>query len=344
VSATPEAVGALRAERVAPVAAARPIAIPVRAQAPALLRRFAGRLGREWLPRVAWTIDRTGRTGVVGIALLLAAGLFLFSTHREVAAEVLALRAALASAQGQARTVPANEVAGPASALRPLPLRTDMPATLRQLFGEATKARLAIDTGRYEVSETRGSRVVRYRIALPVTGPYPQIRAFIDATLAKMPALALSELALERRSISDGDVEAQIRLTVYTAASSQGSPPAIAAAAATDRVVAPTHATALFAQHSWTVLPPQPRLPPPPPPPPPPDPTAPPFPYAYVGSFAPEGEPSVFFLTRGDHVVDARVGDRLDGVYQLESAASGQLVFVYLPLNIRQNIVTGVTR
>jgi hypothetical protein len=40
-------------------------------------------------------------------------------------------------------------------------------------------------------------------------------------------------------------------------------------------------------------------------------------------------------------VIDARVGDRLDGVYQFESAASGQLVFVYLPLNVRQNLSAG---
>ena len=33
--------------------------------------------------------------------------------------------------------------------------------------------------------------------------------------------------------------------------------------------------------------------------------------------------------------------DRLDGVYQFESAAGGQLVFVYLPLDLRQTLATG---
>jgi hypothetical protein len=108
-----------------------------------------------------------------------------------------------------------------------------------------------------------------------------------------------------------------------------------------DRVVAPRHAAALFARHSWYVAPPP--LPPAPPqaPPPPPPPTAPPFPYSLVGSYSPGGDPPVFFLARGDRVIDARVGDRLDGVYQFESAAGGQLVFVYLPLNIRQNLPAG---
>jgi len=112
---------------------------------------------------------------------------------------------------------------------------------------------------------------------------------------------------------------------------------------AADRVVAPTHAAALFAQHSWHVAPPPPPPPPPAAPPPPPEPTAPPFPYTFLGSFAPEGDSPVFFLAHRDRVIDAHVGDRLDGVYQFESVAGGELVFVYLPLNIRQSLAARVS-
>jgi Tfp pilus assembly protein PilO len=199
----------------APSAAARAPATLVRADAPALTRRVAARLGNVWLPRAGWAISRTGRSGLVGIALLLAAALFLFSTHLKVAGEVKALRADLAAAQWQGRTAVADKVAVPATAMRALPARADMPAILRQVFNEATRARLAVDSAKYEIKATTGSGVVRYQIAFPVTGPYPQIRAFIDATLATMPAVALSDLALERKSISDGNVEAQIRMTVY---------------------------------------------------------------------------------------------------------------------------------
>jgi hypothetical protein len=118
-------------------------------------------------------------------------------------------------------------------------------------------------------------------------------------------------------------------------------PRASEARPASDRVVAPRFSTALFAQHSWFVLAPAPK---PAPPPPPPEPTAPPFPYTFVGSFAPDGDPPVFFLARADRVIDAHVGDRLDGVYQFESAAGGQLVFVYLPLNVRQNLAAGAPK
>ncbi|MBS0419501.1 MAG: secretion system X translation initiation factor [Proteobacteria bacterium] len=99
-----------------------------------------------------------------------------------------------------------------------------------------------------------------------------------------------------------------------------------------------SHAAALFAGHSWYV-------PPPPPPPvaapPPPPPSAPPFPYTFVGSYAPAGEGAVYFLARSDRVVDAHVGDHLDGVYVFESAGPEGLVFNYLPLNIRQTVTTG---
>lgn len=102
-----------------------------------------------------------------------------------------------------------------------------------------------------------------------------------------------------------------------------------------------SHAGALFAAHSWYVAPPP---PPPVAPPPPPPPAAPPFPYAFVGSYAPVGAKPVYFLSRADRVIDAHVGDRLDGVYEFESAGSGSLVFNYLPLNIRQSVPIGVSQ
>jgi hypothetical protein len=94
----------------------------------------------------------------------------------------------------------------------------------------------------------------------------------------------------------------------------------------------------LFASHTWRVVPPP---PPPPPPAPPPVPTAPPFPYTFVGAYTAENAKTVFFLSHADRVIDAHVGDRIDGVYDFESADAGQLVFNYLPLNIRQSLAAG---
>lgn len=100
------------------------------------------------------------------------------------------------------------------------------------------------------------------------------------------------------------------------------------------RVASDAAAHALFAPHSWHVDPPP---PPPAPPEPPPPPTAPPFPYAYLGAYT-QGGDTVYFLSREDRVTDAHVGDHLDSSYVFESADASQLVFKYVPLNIRQTI------
>lgn len=333
----------LQPTREVPAPAARRPAALARARAPSLARAAAGRLAGEWAPRVAWSLRRTGRAGLVGVAALTGAALFLVSTYLEVARQVEALRADVTAAQGRP-VAPARAAPQPTAALPPLPARSEVPAVLRQLFGHAVEAGLAIQTGTYGVAETASGGVTRHEITFPVSGPYPQLRAFLDATLSTIPSVALTDLALERRSIRDGRVDARVRLTLYTVGALPAGPARPSApGAGAARVVAPVHASALFAPHSWFV--PRPAAPPPPPPPPapPPAPTAPPLPYALVGSYAPRGEQPVYFLSRGSRVVDARVGDRIDGVYQLESAAGGRLVFVYLPLDVRQTLSTGAS-
>ena len=112
------------------------------------------------------------------------------------------------------------------------------------------------------------------------------------------------------------------------------------------RVADPAAAPALFASHSWYV-------PPPPPPPapvvdtpaPPPKPTAPPLPYKLIGSYTPDGEKTVFFLSAGDKVFDVHVGETLDNTYSIDSYSNGQLVLTYKPLNEKQQLqLTGTAQ
>ena len=112
------------------------------------------------------------------------------------------------------------------------------------------------------------------------------------------------------------------------------------------RVVDQTSAGALFASHSWYV-------PPPPPPPPPlvdttpapaPKPTAPPLPYQYIGSYTPDGQAPVFFLSKGDRVFDVHVGDTLEGTYSVDGFDKSQILLTYKPLNIQQQLIVGSTQ
>lgn len=112
------------------------------------------------------------------------------------------------------------------------------------------------------------------------------------------------------------------------------------------RVVEGSGAGALFAAHSWYVAPP----PPPPPPPPsaaslaPPAPTAPPLPYQYIGSYTPEGQKPVFFLSKGDRVFDVHVGDTLESTYTVDGFNKTELLLTYKPLNIQQQLIVGSTQ
>lgn len=110
----------------------------------------------------------------------------------------------------------------------------------------------------------------------------------------------------------------------------------------THRVRGQAASASLFAAHSWYVAPP-----PPPAPPvetvkgPPPKPTAPPLPFTYMGSYAPNGVNPVFFLTEGDRVFDVHVGDTLDNTYTVDAFSNGALILTYKPLNQQQQLQTG---
>ncbi len=146
---------------------------------------------------------------------------------------------------------------------------------------------------------------------------------------------------------------ATVRARVVAAAQAKGVPVSPRAVAATNAAATAAHRPSrvgdaalvadLFATHSWYVPPPPPPPPAYEPPPPPPPPMAPPLPYVFLGSYTPSGDATVFFLTRGDRVYDVKVGDVLDGTYQVESASGGSLVFNYKPLNQRQSMSIGAT-
>jgi hypothetical protein len=197
---------------------ARPVSRvqPARAPVPATLQRWLTVVSGEWLPQLMWSVQRTGRLGMSGMALIAFSVIFLVSTHLPLTQEVNELRSQLDTAQVHADVSPARVGDRGAALLHSLPARTQMPALLGVLLKQADEAHLNIDTGKYETSALKSGGVVSYQVSFPVSGSYPQVRQFIDGTLAALPAVALSELSLTRKSIGDQTVEAQIRLTAFT--------------------------------------------------------------------------------------------------------------------------------
>jgi hypothetical protein len=127
---------------------------------------------------------------------------------------------------------------------------------------------------------------------------------------------------------------------IKPAAAGRKSPIMNASFNMSDRIVKDTAAASLFSAHSWYVAPPA------PPPAPvvvqaPPAPTAPPLPFAYMGSYRPEGAVPTYFLTSGDRVYDVKIGDTLDNTYSVDGVRSGQLLLTYIPLKIQQSLAVG---
>ncbi len=86
---------------------------------------------------------------------------------------------------------------------------------------------------------------------------------------------------------------------------------------------------------------------PPPPPPalPPPAPTAPPLPFTYMGQYHDGGAKGmVIFLSSAERVYTVSTGDVIDGTYSVGPITAGQLELTYLPLNIKQSLITGGAR
>jgi hypothetical protein len=89
----------------------------------------------------------------------------------------------------------------------------------------------------------------------------------------------------------------------------------------------------LFTVQSWYV-PPPPR--PPAEPQPPPKPAAPPLPFSFLGSYTADGGPTVFYLVKGDAILDVHIGDTLDGAYTVDAVQGDQLLLTYTPLQQKQ--------
>lgn len=196
----------------APVSGPRELRVDVIASGRAVLAKAC----HVWFPRAIWSVQRTGRLGLTGIALLMMSAILLISTDLNLTQDVQSLRSQLDRTHTHSSHIPAVPTDPGAALFHSLPARGDMPALLGVLLKQADDAHLAINTGKYETTEMKTGRLVRHQVSFPVIGPYPQVRQFIDATLTAMPAVAIRELSVQRKTIGDSAVEAQVGLTVFT--------------------------------------------------------------------------------------------------------------------------------
>jgi len=163
---------------------------------------------RLWLSE---TSQALGRPGIVGAALLAFSASFASSTLWPARQELQALRAAHANGVLSEQR--------PDAELRTFyavfPAASDAPEMFARLYATAAANGLALPRGEYGAVYDAQIGLTRYRIALPVRGSYAQIRAFIGDVLKALPAAALDEVSFERARISERQIDANIRFTLY---------------------------------------------------------------------------------------------------------------------------------
>jgi hypothetical protein len=160
---------------------------------------------------------RIGRMSAAGLILLLGSGVLWLSTIMPMARNVALLDSEVGRLEAAARSG-ATAIRSPSARvdvfMRSLPTRKELPAILSVVITQATEAGLELESGQYEFAPSRSGRIARYRLNFPVRGTYPQLRQFIDGTLAALPAVALEGLRLERKTVGEDVLDADLGFAV----------------------------------------------------------------------------------------------------------------------------------
>lgn len=160
-----------------------------------------------------------GIGGLAGLGLLAAALLlqvFQVATLRQTIHAQHAHLAALREAAVRREATPAPPpTLNPLAALPPA-------GEASQLIGDVERLAhahgLALPRGQYSVSPLTGTSLQRWQLVLPLTGSYPALHAFIATALERLPNLTLDELKLKRDRIESGELQAELRLSLFVEA------------------------------------------------------------------------------------------------------------------------------
>lgn len=182
----------------------------------AMLRAQLSRVGAaNVIPYVTRQLQHAGRSGTAGIGLIVFALAFFFGANSPLKGQLAELQSSVDRAQqarAEARATPAPAVD---SFVKQLPVRAELPALTEKIVAAATAAGLALERGTYDLAPTHSGRLVRARMTFPVHGRYPDIRRFVDTTLATIPGAAVDGLRLQRKDIGAAEIDADIRFALY---------------------------------------------------------------------------------------------------------------------------------
>ena len=154
---------------------------------------------------------------------LAAAGVALyFLSARPLDARIVARQDELARVERQARITTTND--RPRKSL--LEERLDafagalcekerLNAFVSTVFEQATRQGLALAQAEYKLDYDKAGGFSAYQMTLPVRGPYPRLRSFVDATLAEVACAAIEDVDFKREGIGATETEARLRFVFF---------------------------------------------------------------------------------------------------------------------------------
>ncbi len=170
-------------------------------------------------PYVSRQVQRVGHTGVAGVGLVVFALAFFAGANLPLKTELAGLQtnveaANYTRAESAAHARPSPELEASTFVGR-LPLRSELPQITAKIVASAATAGIVLERGAYDFSITPSKRLIRARMSFPVHGRYPDIRRFVDSTLAAIPDAAVDGLRLQRKDIGAAEIDAEIRFAIY---------------------------------------------------------------------------------------------------------------------------------
>ena len=157
-----------------------------------------------------------GRTGLVGLFIMVVAALIQFAHTMPLQAETLVLQTRLAQMQADAKRVtPRTVTVTQTGFIDTLPETHAAAAVIGQLEQLARAHGLQLLRGQYAQSPVSGTSLLRWQLSLPIEAEYPRLIAFVAASLQALPTLALDELKLKRDTIETTQLDADLRFNLY---------------------------------------------------------------------------------------------------------------------------------
>ena len=161
-----------------------------------------------------------GWQGLAGIALIAGCAMAWLLVLVPLDGKVAGLRTeAVARHESQYRPVRLAAREDPAAQLRQFYAfftRDDtLEGWLERLYDIGNSGGLLLRQAEYQAADAGSLKLSRYRIVVPVTGTYPQLKHFLATTLAEIPILSLDQVSLRKRKAGDPSVDANLQFSLY---------------------------------------------------------------------------------------------------------------------------------